>query len=422
VRVSGADAATVCIKILGAVPPPRQAVVRRFRDAAGAILDSGLALWSQAPASFTGEDVLELHAHGSPVVLDLLVAACLAAGARMARPGEFSERAFLNDRIDLAQAEAIADLINAGSVAAARAASRSLQGEFSAHVRALEARLLELRVYLEAAIDFGEEDIDLLSDAGALGRLKQLDADYQRLAATAEQGRLLQEGCVVVIAGRPNAGKSSLLNSLSGHDAAIVSDDPGTTRDVLRERIDLDGLPIWLLDTAGLRTQATGVEAEGIRRTRLELERADHILFVVDATDDGALAALPHEVAALPQATPFTIVRNKTDLRRESAGEGLHVSALHGNGIAGLRVHLRSALGVREAAHGVISARRRHLDALQRSREHLAVAISALGEGQGTEIVAEETRLAHDALGEITGRYSSDDLLGKIFSAFCIGK
>ncbi len=422
VRVSGPAASAVCIQLLGSVPPVRRAVVRRFRDASGAILDSGLALWSPAPASFTGEDVLELHAHGSPIVLDLLVAACLAAGARMARPGEFSERAFLNDRMDLAQAEAIADLINAGSVAAARAAARSLQGDFSAYVHALEARLLELRVYLEAAIDFGEEDIDLLSEAGVIERLRQLDADYRELTASAEQGRLLQEGCAVVIAGRPNAGKSSLLNALSGQDAAIVSDESGTTRDVLRERVDLDGLPVWLLDTAGLRDRAVGVEAEGIRRARLELERADHVLFVVDAADAEAVAALPRELAALPPATPVTVIRNKSDLQDSSAGEGLRVSAVRGSGIAELRAHLRFALGVRTTAHGVLSARRRHLDALARSGERLAVAVSVLAEGQGTEIAAEELRLAHDALGEITGRYSSEDLLGEIFASFCIGK
>jgi len=422
VRLSGPGAATIAVRLLGSLPPSRRPVLRPFRDATGELLDSGLVLWSPAPASFTGEDVLELHAHGSPVVLDLLVAACLACGARLARPGEFSERAFLNDRMDLAQAEAVVDLINAGTAAAAKAASRSLQGEFSARVRTLESRLLELRMYVEAAIDFADEDVDLLSEAGIADRLRQLDDDYRSLVASAEQGRLLQEGCVVVIAGRPNAGKSSLLNALIGHDAAIVSALPGTTRDVLRERIDLGGLPVWLHDTAGLRDAATGIEAEGIRRTRAELERADHVLYVVDGTDPQALAAVGAELAALPPSLPVTVVRNKIDLQPDTAGEGMPICALRGDGLPSLRAHLRAALGYRPLDGGVVSARRRHLDALARSGDRLAAAVATLAAGHGTEIVAEELRLAHDALGEITGRYSSDDLLGEIFASFCIGK
>jgi tRNA modification GTPase len=422
VRVSGPGAAAIGRAVVGELPPPRVATPRRFRDADGTPLDAGLALWCPAPRSFTGEDVLELHGHGGAVVLDLLVARCLALGARAARPGEFSERAFLNDKLDLAQAEAVADLIDAGSTAAARAALRSLEGEFSARVRALEAGLVELRVYVEASIDFGEEDIELLEQGGVARRLAALGADLEALAATAAQGRLLQEGCTVVIAGRPNAGKSSLLNALAGHEAAIVTEIPGTTRDVLRERVDLDGLPLLLLDTAGLRERPERVEAEGIRRARAELARADHVLYVVDAADPAALAALPAERAALAPDVPVTVVFNKADLAAAPAAGGIAISALSGRGLPQLRAALRDALGYRPAEAGILSARRRHLDALARARTCLAAAARRLGEGAGTELVAEELRLAHDALGEITGRFTSEDLLGRIFASFCIGK
>jgi tRNA modification GTPase len=422
VRVSGPAAAVVARGVTGGLPPPRRAVARRFRDAAGAALDAGLALWFPAPQSFTGEDVLELHGHGGPVVLDLLVGRCIELGARPARPGEFSERAFLNDKLDLAQAEAVAALIDAGSAAAARAALRSLAGEFSARVHALEAGLVELRVYVEASIDFGEEDIELLEQGGVEIRLAALARELAALAASAEQGRLLQEGCTVVIAGRPNAGKSSLLNALAGHEAAIVTEVPGTTRDVLRERIDLEGLPVLLLDTAGLRDDPGRIEAEGIRRARAELARADHILYVVDAADPAARTALPGELAALAADVPVTVVCNKSDLVAAPAGEGVPVSALTGRGLADLRDRLRTALGYRPGEAGVLSARRRHLDALARTRARLAVAAARLASGAGTELVAEELRLAHDALGEITGRFTSEDLLGRIFTSFCIGK
>ncbi|HUO81004.1 MAG TPA: tRNA uridine-5-carboxymethylaminomethyl(34) synthesis GTPase MnmE [Steroidobacteraceae bacterium] len=422
VRVSGPAAAAIGRALAGPLPPPRRAVARHFRDAAGEALDAGLALWFPAPHSFTGEDVLELHGHGGPVVLDLVVARCLALGARAARAGEFSERAFLNDRLDLAQAEAIAALIDAGSGAAARAALRSLDGEFSARVHALEAGVAELRVHVEASIDFGEEDLELLADGGVAERLAALARELEALAASAEQGRLLQEGCAVVIAGRPNAGKSSLLNALAGHDAAIVTEVPGTTRDVLRERISLEGLPLLLLDTAGLRDSPERVEAEGIRRARAELARADHVLYVVDATDPAALAALPRELAALAAGPPVTVVWNKADLAAPPAGTGLAISALTGQGLAALRAHLRTALGYRPGEAGVIAARRRHLDALARTQGALGAAAERLAAAAGTELVAEELRLAHDALGEITGRVTSDDLLGRIFASFCIGK
>ncbi len=422
VRVSGPSAAALGRALLGSLPPPRQALARAFRDADGTTLDSGLALWFPAPHSFTGEDVLELHGHGGPVVLDLVVARCIALGARPARPGEFSERAFLNDKLDLAQAEAIAALIDAGSAAAARAALRSLAGEFSTRVHALEAGLVELRVYVEASIDFAGEDLELLAEGGVASRLQALERGLGALTASAEQGRLLQEGCTVVLAGRPNAGKSSLLNALAGHDAAIVTEVPGTTRDVLRERIDLDGLPLTLLDTAGLRDDPGRIEAEGIRRARAELARADHVLYLVDAADSAARAALPRELAALAPGVPVTVVYNKSDLAAAPAGEGCAISALSGRGLPELRARLRAALGYRPGEAGVLSARRRHLDALTRAGAHLAVAAARLADGGGTELVAEELKLAHDALGELTGRFTSEDLLGRIFASFCIGK
>jgi tRNA modification GTPase len=422
VRLSGPICGSIGHALLGSLPSPRRAALRPFLDATGEQLDSGLAIWSPAPHSFTGEDVLELHAHGSPVVLDLLVAACLALGARLARPGEFSERAFLNDRMDLAQAEAIADLIDAGTATAARAALRSMEGEFSSRVRALEAALVDLRVHVEAAIDFADEELELLSDAGVSGRLEVLREGFGALVASAEQGRLLQEGATVVIAGRPNAGKSSLMNALAGRDAAIVSPTPGTTRDVLRERIDLDGLAVWLLDTAGLHQSVDPIEAEGMRRTRRELGRADHVLYIVDASDADARAALVDEVAAFADCAAVTIVLNKVDLVAVDPSPAVEVSALDGRGLDELREAIKDALGYRTGEEGILSARRRHLDALNRSQVHVTAAVMRLSTRDGTELIAEELRLAHEALGEITGRTSSDDLLGQIFSRFCIGK
>ena len=425
VRVSGPGARAVAVGLLGEVPAPREARVRAFRAADEAVLDRGLALFFAAPHSFTGEDVLELHGHGGPVVLGLVLARCLELGARMARPGEFSERAFLNDKLDLAQAEAVADLIAAGSVSAARAALRSLDGVFSAKIETLEAELIELRSHVEAAIDFVEEDLELLAGGAVAARLEALETRCAEVERAAEQGRVLHDGYTVVIAGRPNAGKSSLLNALAGHDAAIVTAIPGTTRDVLRERIDVDGLPVTLLDTAGLRESADLIEAEGIRRAEREIGRADRVLYLVDAADAAGVAALPADLARLGERVPVSVVLSKADLRAAgtpSVPVAARVSAHTGEGLAALRALLKDAAGYRPSEGGAFSARRRHLDALERARAGVRGARAALAAGSGTELVAEELKLAHDALGEITGRFTSDDLLGEIFSSFCIGK
>lgn len=423
VRISGADVPALARALLGDEPPARRAVLRDFRAADGEAIDRGIALYFPAPGSYTGEHVLELHGHGGPVVVDRLVRRALELGARLARPGEFSERAYLNDRLDLAQAEAVADLIDAGSVAAARAAMRSLAGEFSRRVHALEAALIELRVHVEAAIDFPDEDV-AADGAAALGaRLDAVLAQLAELARGAEQGRLLQEGYTLVIAGRPNAGKSSLLNALAGHDAAIVTPIPGTTRDVLRERMHLDGLPLVVLDTAGLREGADVVEAEGIRRARHEMQRADRILYVVDAADPEAVAALPAELSTLPAGVAVTVVWNKIDLAGAiDLPAGVRICATSGAGLDALRATLRAAAGYVPDAGGTFSARRRHLDALARVTTHGAAARTLLAQRAGAELVAEELRLAQHAFGAITGEFTSDDLLGRIFASFCIGK
>lgn len=444
VRLSGPGVPTIAASMLGAaLPEPRRATLATFRDGAGEALDSGLALYFPAPHSYTGEAVLELHGHGGPAVLAALVARAVELGARRAEPGEFTRRAYLNDKLDLAQAEAVADLIDAGSKAAARAALRSLQGAFSAEVHGLVEGLIDLRVWVEAAIDFPEEEIDFLADPALAARVSALRGRFDAVTRAARQGRVLRDGLTVVIAGRPNAGKSSLLNALAGHEAAIVTDLPGTTRDVVREQLDLDGLPLQVLDTAGLRVAGEGpadaVEAEGIRRTRAELARADLVLFVVDAAADPAATAYAAEGASLPPGVPVTLVFNKVDLvdpavagaarppqvgpsrTVDGAGAALRVSARSGEGLATLRAHLQAAVGYSASDTGALSARARHLDALARARAHLDTACTLLADKRG-ELVAEELRLAQAALGEITGEFSSDDLLGRIFGSFCIGK
>jgi tRNA modification GTPase len=430
-RVSGPLVPAVACAMLGRLPQPRVALLARFRDAADEVVDQGLALYFPAPQSFTGEHVLELHGHGGLVVQDLLLRRLLELGCRMARPGEFSERAFLNGRMDLAQAEAVADLIDAGSAAAARAAVRSLRGEFSARVAALQAGLTALRAALEAAIDFPDEEIEVLSHSASRARFAEIEAAFTRLADAARQGAVLRDGLTVVIAGRPNAGKSSLLNRLVGDEVAIVSALPGTTRDLLREHLQLDGLPLNLIDTAGLRRAEDAVEAEGIRRATQAMRQADRLLFVQDAADGSALAAEPTaaELESLAPGVPVTLLCNKIDLIAgtpsidlDSVPVRIHLSAKTGAGLPLLRSHLQAVAGYRDAGAGVLSARRRHLHAIDRAHTHVQAAALALQAQRALELTAEELRLAQRCLGEITGEFTSDDLLGEIFANFCIGK
>jgi len=433
VRVSGPRCSEIGEGLLGGVPPPRLASLRAFLGADGEAIDEGIALYFPAPHSLTGEDVLELQGHGGPVVLDMLLRRALALGARQAEPGEFTQRAFLNDKLDLAQAEAIADLIDSGSAQAARAALRSLRGEFSTQVHELTEALLGLRMWVEAAIDFPEEEIDFLADRALGERMADIRKRFAELGEAARQGALLRDGLTLVIAGRPNAGKSSLLNRLAGYDAAIVTAIPGTTRDVLRERIEIDGLPLHILDTAGLRDSPDEVEAEGIRRAHREIERADRVLFVVDAADPAAVGAVDADLDALPTSAPRTVVMNKIDraaltARLEPGADGpaaratLWLSATTGEGLDLLRAHLKDCVGFHPAGAGALSARARHLDALRRARAHVDEAHRLLVERHAGELVAEELTEAQRALGEITGEVSSDDLLGRIFGSFCIGK
>jgi tRNA modification GTPase len=429
VRISGPKTPELAAILLGELPVARRATFARFLDGQQDPIDAGLALFFPAPHSYTGEHVLELHGHGGPVVIEALVGRALELGARRAQPGEFTQRAFLNDKLDLAQAEAIADMIDAGSRAAVRAAMRSLQGEFSAMVRGLTEAVIELRTYVEAAIDFPEEEIDFLADRELAERFEAVRDHFEGVMASARQGRLLREGMVVVIAGRPNAGKSSLLNRLAGYDAAIVTPVPGTTRDVVRERIHLDGMPLHVLDTAGLRHGGDVVEEEGIRRAQAEMQRADRVLFVIDAVEDPDGTAVHQERARLPADVPLTLVFNKCDLAvglpvaDEVGGPPrFMISALTGAGLPELRAHLKACMGYQSVDGGAISARKRHLEALSLAREHTEEAARLLIERRAGELVAEELRIAQQALNEITGEFTSEDLLGRIFAGFCIGK
>lgn len=425
IRVSGPQVPRIATALLGSLPAPRHAQVSRFNDSHGDALDRGLSLYFPAPASFTGEHVLELQGHGGPLILDVLLQRLIDLGCRMARPGEFSERAFLNGKIDIAQAEAVADLIDAGSSAAARAAVRSMQGEFSARIHALQAQITELRKRVEAAIDFPDEELDVLSNEALRGRLSALFAGFDAITAAARQGALLREGLNVVIAGRPNVGKSSLLNRLVGDEVAIVADVPGTTRDVLRQRVHVDGLPLNLVDTAGLRAAADLVEAEGVRRAKSELTRADRVLYIVDA----AMPDFTGELAQLPQQIPVTLVFNKIDvtatpprIEASAVPPRIFLSAKTGAGFDLLRAHLKASAGFRDGEAGALSARRRHLEALAQARQCLERAAEIIAATKAYELFAEDLRLAQVALGQITGEFTSDDLLGEIFSSFCIGK
>jgi tRNA modification GTPase len=429
IRVSGPRALVIAEQFLKRPPKPRFAHRCRFRDSSSELIDDGILLAFPAPKSFTGEDVVELQAHGSPIVLGVLLRRCVELGARLARPGEFSERAFLNDKIDLAQAEAVADLIAAGSESAARAALRSLDGEFSKRIEALSRQLIDLRVYVEAAIDFPEEEIDFLRSSEVRTRFATIEMVLHELLAGARRGQRLRDGLRVVILGAPNVGKSSLLNALAGHDRAIVTAIAGTTRDVLHEHLDIDGLPITIVDTAGLRSTEDLVEREGIVRAEREAGRADLLLWMVDAADPAQGVDDETVRQAQASACPRISIHNKIDLTGEGArlerrDDGVHVflSARSGAGLALLRHAILDHAGLSEGSGGDFSARARHVDALKRCREELATARThALDHGRG-ELAAEDLRLAHEALGEILGRFRSDDLLGAIFSSFCIGK
>ncbi len=435
VRLSGPNALAIAMKLAGQRQfTPRTAHFSRFRDPAGEVIDEGLLLWFPAPASFTGEEVVELQGHGGPVLLDMLVAACIHHGARQARAGEFSERAFLNDRLDLTQAEAIADLIDAGTRESARAAMHSLQGAFSKEVNALVEQLIQLRIYVEAAIDFPEEEIDFLSEGGVADDLNGVIAQAETVLASARQGRLVREGLTLVIAGRPNAGKSSLMNALAGHEAAIVTEVAGTTRDVLREAIQLDGMPLNLIDTAGLRDSPDRVEQEGIRRAFAEIRKADRLLVVLDSTEPPT--DLTDLTSLLPQSQqqlddldlPVTRVLNKADLSGLTPGahptlaDTFVISATTGEGLAELRQHLKTAAGYQGAEQSRFSARRRHITALEQALAALHNGHDQLYQHAAGELLAEDLRAAQHALEEITGAFTADDLLGRIFSSFCIGK
>lgn len=432
VRLSGARSLEIANRLLGFDPKPRHAHFCPFKDQDGEQIDEGVALFFKAPHSFTGEDVLELQAHGGPVILDMLIRSACALGARMAEPGEFSRRAFLNDKIDLVQAEAISDLINSSSEQAARSAVRSLQGEFSKQIERLVEGLIKLRMFVEAAIDFPEEEIDFLAESDVLNQTESLHKSLLRLQDSAKQGALLSEGIRVVIAGKPNAGKSSLLNALAGKESAIVTEIAGTTRDVLKEQILIDGMPLHIIDTAGLRDSDDRVEQIGIQRAWQEINQADRILLVYDANDQdcASLADLwPEFMAKLSQQDHVTFIRNKIDLMNEKAGldqqDGfpvLSLSAKQTDGIDILRKHLKACVGFENLAEGVYTARRRHLQALQEAEEAVHRGRDALVTHNAGELLAEELRIAQDALGQITGRFSADDLLGEIFSSFCIGK
>jgi tRNA modification GTPase len=423
IRISGPAVVAIAGQLSSKVLKPRYAMFSKFLDADGGVIDSGLVIYFPGPASFTGEDVLELQAHGGSVVMDMLLRRVLALGARLANPGEFSQRAFLNNKIDLAQAEAIADLITCGTEQAVRSAQQSMQGVFSEQINELIDQLIELRVYIEAAIDFVDEEIDFLSDGLVANKIQQLHQKVAQIQATAQQGRLLRDGMVVVLAGKPNAGKSSLLNALAGYDAAIVTDIAGTTRDVLRERIQLDGMPLHIIDTAGLRDSDNLVEQEGIRRAHQEIAKADKVLLLLDSAeiDMAGLGDLPSGVDVIKVFNKIDLSKATSKLVETESGVEIYLSVKTGEGMDLLKQHLKQSVGFSETSDGVFIARRRHIEALKIAEQALINAADQLN-AYAPELVAEELRQAQSGLSEITGEFSSDDLLGEIFSSFCIGK
>ncbi len=426
IRISGNFVTQIAARLSKKELTPRVAVFTSFLENDDTIIDSGIILFFPAPSSYTGEDVLELQGHGGVIVLNMLLKRVLSLGARLARPGEFTERAFLNNKLDLAQAEAIADLIESTTEQSVRSAQRSMQGIFSRQVNELVAELTELRIYIEAAIDFVDEEIDFLTDGVVENRLVKLGQQLKKIQNTARQGRLLRDGMTVVIAGKPNAGKSSLLNSLAGHDAAIVTDIAGTTRDILRERIQIDGMPLHIIDTAGLRESTNVVEQEGIRRAQEEIRKADKVLLLVDVRDPKAEPLLPNFI---PEGLDITILYNKIDLvnkqpeiKHTDSGTEIFLSVKTAVGVDLLVEHLKQSVGYNAREENIFIARIRHIEALRTSQEYVQNALFQLQTTQAGELVAEELRLAQHALAEITGEFTSDDLLGKIFSNFCVGK
>ncbi|OAJ70519.1 tRNA uridine(34) 5-carboxymethylaminomethyl synthesis GTPase MnmE [Methylobacillus sp. MM3] len=425
VRVSGPASQAIAIGVLGHCPPPRHAAYLAFKDADGALIDRGIAIYYAAPHSYTGEEVLELQAHGGPALMQLLLQRCLSLGARQAEPGEFTRRAYLNDKLDLAQAEAVADVISAATAEAARSAVRSLAGEFSQRIHALRDRLIDLRMFVEACLDFPEEDIDFITQGGVSGKLASIVTELESVFVGARQGNLLREGIQVVLVGQPNVGKSSLMNQLAGEEVAIVTSVAGTTRDTIRSAIQINGVPLHIIDTAGLRETSDEVEKHGIARTWRALENAHAALLLVDVTH-GITETEKSILAQLRADLPKLWIHNKIDLTQERAScierEGekhIYLSARTGEGMELLRQELLSIAGWQPGGEGVFMARARHLEALQAVAGNLERAAVLLGQ---PELLAEELRLAQESLNTITGEFTSDDLLGEIFSRFCIGK
>lgn len=426
IRLSGTQANGIALKLVNKETLlPREASYCSFNNPDGELIDKGIVIYFKAPHSFTGEDIVELHAHGSPLVLDILVNYCLLAGARLANPGEFSERAFLNNKMDLTQAEAIADLINASSLTAARMAIRSLQGDFSQKINELSEKVIYLRMYVEAAIDFPEEEIDFIGDGKIAEMLNDILKTLTQIKNQASQGAMIREGLAIVIAGRPNAGKSTLINRLAGREVAIVTDVAGTTRDVMREFVLLDDLPVHLVDTAGLRDSEDVVEIEGIKRAWQEVSRADCLLMVIDINEKKDMLALSQAIREkLPDNVPIIKVFNKVDsmeLAPFQQDNEIYLSAKSGNGVELLKAQIKKIVGY-QPTEGQFIARRRHLVALDNAWQLLITGQKQLTSARAGELLAEDLRLAHQFLCEITGEFSSDDLLGKIFSSFCIGK
>jgi tRNA modification GTPase len=425
IRISGALVTEIAKQLLNKSIIPRHALFSSFTDDDGSVIDSGISLYFPAPASYTGEDILELQGHGGSVVLDMLLRRVISLGARLANPGEFTERAFLNNKLDLAQAEAVADLIESSTEQSVRSAQKSMQGVFSAQINELVTELTELRIYVEAAIDFVDEEIDFLTDGVVENRIVRLLQSIRKIQKTAQQGRLLRDGMTVVLAGKPNAGKSSLLNALAGHEAAIVTDIAGTTRDVLRERIQLDGMPLHIIDTAGLRESDNSIEKEGIRRAHEEIRKADKILLLIDAREpetEDLLKTLPTNIDITKVYNKIDLLGTAPEIQQTEDGYSCYLSIKTGEGMDLLKQHLKQSVGFNEATDNVFIARRRHIEALRKGYEFVASALNQLQVSQAGELVAEDLRQAQNSLAEITGVVTSDDLLGKIFSSFCIGK